>query len=173
MCPPSGDTDLLAPDAGKGSCYPAYVAASTLTGLAQTTALLGAPLFAWLSARYGGTRATLVAAVTGVVGDTALALCATPRGPTAVVAACLAGLAEMGTIVTSLTLVSAAPATPRASRAAIAGAYSLAGAVGVLLSTRLGGWAFDAFHHRGPFLLLAGTHVAVALLAIPALIRRP
>lgn len=51
-------------------------------------------------------------------------------------------------------------------KGSVAGMYSLYGAMGVLVLTKMGGALYDTVSARGPFLLLAGANVKLLILAI-------
>ncbi|KAF1964861.1 hypothetical protein BU23DRAFT_49001 [Bimuria novae-zelandiae CBS 107.79] len=96
----------------KNSCPQAYKLAAMLTGISQLIALLCAPIFGYLSARYRKYNLPLMfAAAAGVVGYSAFGALASPdpaskdgsRGIFAIVA--LLGISQIGAIVCSLALL--------------------------------------------------------------------
>ena len=105
-------------DVGK-QCRRAYVLAAELTGVSQLVALLFAPVFGYLGDRYSRHNvALLIAALTGILGYSGLALLQSPE-PTGVhgtpwifVIVALIGISQIGAIVCSLGLVGRAVLEP-------------------------------------------------------------
>lgn len=99
----------------KKQCRAAYVLSAQLTGSSQLVALLCAPLFGYLSARYPRYNIPLVtAAVCGIIGYTVFAQLPSPevkdvdgRGGSTIVflAVALIGISQIGAIVCSLGLL--------------------------------------------------------------------
>ncbi|KAJ4357316.1 uncharacterized protein N0V89_001891 [Didymosphaeria variabile] len=105
-------TDPSDPADIKNSCPQAYKLAAMLTGISQLIALLSAPIFGYLSARYRKYNLPLMlAAVAGVAGYSAFGSLASPDpaskdgsgGIFAIVA--LLGISQIGAIVCSLALL--------------------------------------------------------------------
>lgn len=100
------------PDDPKLACPEAYKLAAALTGVSQLIALLCAPLFGYLSARYPRFNIPLLAAaVFGVAGYTAFGSLPSPdphseggSGAVFLIAALL-GISQIGAIVCSLSLI--------------------------------------------------------------------
>jgi nitrate/nitrite transporter NarK len=96
----------------KHACERAYKLAAALTGVSQLIALLSAPFFGWLSARYPRYNIPLlVAALCGVVGYSAFGMLSSPDpksddGSGAVfLVVILLGISQIGAIVCSLGLL--------------------------------------------------------------------
>jgi hypothetical protein len=95
----------------KKECRKAYIVAAKLTGTSQMVALLCAPLFGYLSARYKISNAPLlIAAVAGVAGNAAFARLKTPDpaeggGIAVYFIVMLIGIGQIGAIVCSLGLL--------------------------------------------------------------------
>ncbi len=110
---PEGTEDI------KKQCRRAYVLAAELTGVSQLVALLFAPVFGYLGDRYRRYNILLLmAALTGVLGYSSLALLQSPE-PTGVhgspwifVVVALLGISQIGAIVCSLGLVGRAVLEP-------------------------------------------------------------
>ena len=101
------------PDIRK-NCQQAYILASALSGVAETAALLCAPIFGWLGGRVVRGRSEwplLVAALVGVGGYVAFGLLKNPDafhgdgGQWAFIAVILIGVSQIGSIVCSLALL--------------------------------------------------------------------
>ncbi|KAF2858538.1 hypothetical protein K470DRAFT_259716 [Piedraia hortae CBS 480.64] len=184
---PGNPTDI------RESCKRAYVLASILTGIAETAALICAPLFGLLGGKWQ--RWPLFgASVVGLGGYIAFGFLQNPNpsrsgGHWAFIAAILIGISQIGSVVCSLGLLSRGihrslpsqessegentPLLPHAEReldrprlrGSIAGMYSMAGGGGILLLTKLGGALFDSWMPGAPFFLLAIFN-AVLIIAI-------
>ncbi|KAJ3361851.1 hypothetical protein GGF32_006879 [Allomyces javanicus] len=185
-------------NAVKTSCRAAFTRASVVSGVVQTFALIGAPLWGLLMDRFAttdvdvgdeeevpalsatspllptpptpsrrrprtrySTLPLLATCVVAAIGYLLLFLTSDPRQGSVFPIAFLVGFGEIGTVITSVAMVAAGYVDPSA-RGAVAGAYSLSGAAGILAATKLGGVLFDAWTATAPFLLMAGVHVVVA-----------
>jgi predicted MFS family arabinose efflux permease len=81
----------------------------------------------------------------------------------------LVGMGEIGTVIISVAMVAGEYVDP-ATRGTVAGAYSIFGALGIMLCTRIGGILFDQWTYTAPFLLMAGVHAIVAAISAVVLI---
>lgn len=162
LCPqnPSHDNDDI-----KSSCREAFQHASSLSGVAQVLALVGAPFFGLLADRTRRAVPVLTAGVIGLIGCLGFGLGSDPTAGIAYFWVCLVGLGEIGAIVTSLGLA-AGPYVPEDIRGSVAGTYSLCGALGIMLSTKVGGILFDHWWQGGPFVIIGVFHLLIALLAL-------
>jgi hypothetical protein len=78
-CPANPDGSLLDPGQIKKNCQRAYIVSSILTGVSQLTALLCAPLFGYLTARFRRINLPLlIGACAGVAGYISFGLVKTP-----------------------------------------------------------------------------------------------
>ena len=97
----------------KKNCQQAYTVASALGGMAETAALICAPLFGWLGSRAGKSgseRSLLAATAAGVAGYALFGHLQTPDyhregGQWALLAVILIGISQIGCIVCSLALL--------------------------------------------------------------------
>lgn len=101
----------------KKNCEDAYILASALSGIAETAALICAPIFGWLGGRAlrgDGEWPLLVAALVGVGGYVGFGLLRNPDafheheedgGQWAILAVILIGVSQIGSIVCSLALL--------------------------------------------------------------------
>jgi len=136
-------------------------------GVAQTFALLGAPLFGILTDRINRVTALVLACAVAAAGYGSTWFVHDPLGLdltallVVVGAAALIGLGEVGCIITSGVLI-AQQAPPRV-RGAVIGFFNLSGAAGILVASKLGGRLFDDWQPAGPFLLFGALSLTVAL----------
>ncbi|KND00412.1 uncharacterized protein SPPG_04735 [Spizellomyces punctatus DAOM BR117] len=166
LCP---NQDVDNPDV-KENCREAYRQASILAGIAQTFALIGAPLFGWLSDRCYRPLPLLGAGCIGLASYLSTFLSTNPTSSGMYVAMCVIGFAEIGMVVGSLSLVTAAY-VPRQIRGSVAGVSSFFGAVGILINTRLGGYLFDQWTSGAPFFIMFVSHVVFCLIAVVVIVR--
>ena len=152
------------PDINK-SCREAYLKASTLSGVAQTAALLFAPLFGYISDKFYRPISMFIAAFIGAVGYFWLFFSQSPIGFTPFVIVSLIGIGEIGMVVCSLGFVTG-DHIPIESRGSISGVYSMFGALGILFNTKLGGYLFDTWNPGAPFFLMGIAHVFVVVLVL-------
>lgn len=74
------------------------------------------------------------------------------------------GLGQIAAFMGSTTLIG--KEAPRAGRGAVIGAFSVAGALGILITSGVGGAVFDAIDPRAPFVLLGIMNAVVMLSAL-------
>lgn len=158
-------------------------------GIAQTCALLGAPLFGepgvimpnayfrllililgWLADRFYRPLPLLFAGLLGLLSYLLTFLQPDPTVTPMYIYMCLIGLAEIGLVVGSLSLVTAAY-VPAGIRGSVAGVSSLCGAAGILINTKLGGHLFDTWTEGAPFFVMVVGHVVFCLVAASVIIR--
>ncbi|KAK9470283.1 major facilitator superfamily domain-containing protein [Dipodascopsis tothii] len=135
----------------KTGCREAYILSAILTGVAETVALFSAPLWGYACDRFGKPASLAYSALIGVIGFGAFGLMADPRASIAYLWASLIGVAQIGAIVCSLSLCTERKTDYSGS---IAGVYSVTGAAGILLLTKVGGWASDV-SKGAPFIIMA------------------
>ncbi|TPX35549.1 hypothetical protein SmJEL517_g02060 [Synchytrium microbalum] len=155
----------------KGTCRAAYVLASSLSGMAQMAALLGAPLIGYLVDRVYKPYLTLVSLTIAGLGYFLLSILDNPTSPILYPVVILIGLGEIAMIVVSLSLTTSSHDVPRESRGSVAGFSSLFGAFGILATTQIGGWLFDEWSSTGPFLLMAVAHAIALVFAVVVVLK--
>lgn len=148
------------PDEG---CREGYVLAAILTGVANTAALLFAPVFGWAVDRYGHYSALRASCVVGMIGMTAMLVLPSPQGVAPMLTAILLGVAQIGVITVSMSMCTD---RHRDIAGSVAGVYSLCGGLGILFVTQVGG-QLAAVWDRIPFLaggaLYGGLFAALAV----------
>lgn len=83
----------------------------------------------------------------------------------------LLGLGQIAAFIGSTTLIG--KEAPKAQRGSIIGAFSVAGALGILVTSGAGGIIFDAVDPRAPFVLLGLMNISVMFAAIYVRIKEP
>lgn len=124
-----------------------------------TGALIGAVLTGLLSDRIR--RVTAVAVASGLTAAVYMALffVADPTAPWVFVLLGLMGVAEISAFVASQALVG--EQAPAALRGVVIGFFGVAGAVGILLGTSLGGVLFRAIGPTAPFVMFGAVNLVV------------
>ncbi|KAK9312996.1 major facilitator superfamily domain-containing protein [Lipomyces starkeyi] len=146
----------------KESCRDAYIRSAMLTGVSETCALIAAPVWGIACDKIGKARALAITAVIGTIGFIGFASLNDPRVGISFLWATLIGIAQIGAIVCSLSLCTERRVEYSGS---IAGVYSVTGAAGILILTKLGGWTSDK--SRGaPFILMAVFNVILFVCAV-------
>lgn len=155
----------------KDTCYDGYIFLAILTGVAHTVSLVLTPLWGIMvdHAKCGYLLTLTAAAACGMVGSFGLCVLGhgstiyDPRNAGCFIAVSFIGLSQLGVVITSMSLVSSAGHEHRVI-GSISGLYSLSGAVGILLITKVGGewsdhWVF------GPFFILGMLNLVLAVFA--------
>lgn len=142
----------------------ALVQAATVFGVVQGAALLFAPVMGFLTDRVNRVMALVVATALAGAGYTWIGLLDTPLGPAAYPAAVVLGMGQVAAILAATALLG--QEARGTSVGAVSGLFTLSGAVGILLATKLGGWIFDAWMPGGPFVVTGALNGMVMLAAL-------
>jgi len=142
---------------------------ATVSGIAQTCALVFAPVAGLLCHSINRLVGLMIVAAIATVGYSLiffLGISGTTASVGAVgyIGSCLIGMGEIGLIVCSTHLVSQ-EAHPT-SRGSVSGFFALCGTIGILTGSKLGGYLFDSWQKGGPFLLFAGFNLLVIIAAL-------
>jgi MFS family permease len=129
----------------------ALARAGAVIGVAQTCALLSAPLIGKLTDRMSRVDALLVTCAVSAVGYSSTLLVDDPLGAGMYLCAVLIGIGEVGGVIASTVLIG--QQAPAARRGSVVGAFSACGAVGILTALEVGGLLFDAWRPAAPFAL--------------------
>ncbi|KAF9160735.1 hypothetical protein DFQ26_005239 [Actinomortierella ambigua] len=159
----------------KDTCRDAYTWTSVITGVSQTCALIGAPVFGYLADKVHRSLLVVVSCIFGIVAFFGFAVLEDVRNNIVFLFAVLTGLAQIGMIVTSLSLVNSKHIDP-AIRGSVAGIYSTFGGIGILFITKVGGELFDSWTKGAPFYIMGILHALVGIFALIVYIslrRRP
>ncbi|KAJ3072508.1 hypothetical protein HDU99_002176, partial [Rhizoclosmatium hyalinum] len=158
QCTVSGPED---PDI-RDVCAAAFKRASAISGVAQTFALVGAPLFGFLADRFHASNVVLFNAVLGLISYLFM-FYADPIQAYVFAIVIFVGLSEIGLVIGNISLVTNSKSVDKSIRGSVAGVSSACGAVGILLSSKLGGWLFDHWKEGAPFLVLAVGHLLAVI----------
>lgn len=158
----------------KNFCHEAYVRGSILSGVAQTSALLAAPIFGsdfinlgYLHDKLNRALVVVISAVLCSCGYFLFAFTSTDTNMLLLYVV-LIGFGEMGLIVSCLTLVTNQNIK---SKGGVAGISSFFGGLGIILITYVGGALFDSWWSGAPFFILGIFHTALLFYAILVFIR--
>lgn len=160
LCPPR-DPEILT------RCEPAKKLASTLMSVSHTAMLLGAPVFGILSDRMGALNAIAVPAASGLLAFGMLFFLPNPQNPLVYGAMAFAGFADIGMIISSMALM-ASVSSPQ-HRGALSGVYSFFGAVGIIVTSKVGGYLFDNVRETAAFVVVSVSSGIVFLGALLAI----
>lgn len=149
------------------STQAALVEAAIVYGVLQGAALLFAPVMGIITDRINRVVALVAATGIALVGYVWMGLLGAPFGSAAYPAAVVLGMGQVAAILAATALVG--QEASKASVGAVSGMFTLAGAVGILVATKFGGWLFDAWMPGGPF-VITGALNGVVMLAALALI---
>lgn len=157
LCPPRDPSALT-------RCQAAKRQASTLMSISHTAMLLGAPLFGILSDRLGAVKAVAIPAGAGMAAFGLLLGMTNPQSRFVYLAMALAGLADIGMIISSMALMAAVSAPEH--RGAFSGVYSFFGALGIIVTSKVGGYLFDRVRETAAFSVVAISSGVVFLATI-------
>ncbi|KAI7857386.1 major facilitator superfamily domain-containing protein [Circinella umbellata] len=145
-------------------CPYASSSTQTMTGIAQSVALVVAPFFG-LGSHFSKEWSLIIAGCIGVAGCIPFAFTIDPTANTSLAFVVLLAMGEYGMIVSSMALIARNHVKPE-YRGGVAGVYSLCGCIGIMIVSKVGGVLFDKWMKGAPFLLLGIGHGLVALLAL-------
>ena len=129
----------------------AMARAGIVIAIAQSSALLSAPLFGILTDKINRVTALNLTLLLAFLGYGGTWFVEDPFGAGMIVCAVLIGMSEVGCIVTSSVLI--AQQSPERIRGAVIGVFNLSGAVGIMVASKVGGILFDGWREAAPFIL--------------------
>lgn len=129
----------------------AMARAGIVIAIAQSSALLSAPLFGILTDKINRVTALNLTLLLAFLGYGGTWFVGDPFGAGMIVCAVLIGMSEVGCIVTSSVLI--AQQSPERIRGAVIGVFNLSGAVGIMVASKVGGILFDGWREAAPFIL--------------------
>ncbi|TKB46070.1 MFS transporter [Thalassotalea mangrovi] len=138
--------------------------AGMFVGIAQGVALLTAPLFGLLTDKINRVNALAVACLLTFIGYAGTYFVTDPFGGFMIAIVIVVGLSEIGAIITSGVLIS--QQTAEKNRGAVIGIFNLCGAIGILVSSVIGGYLFDHWKNAGPFVFVGFCGLIVFIWAL-------
>ncbi|MDP9860754.1 MULTISPECIES: MFS transporter [Streptosporangium] len=133
------------------SAAEALARGGAVVGIAQTVAMVAAPLFGWLGDRMRRQDVLILAQAVAAVSYLSTLLISDPLGSGMMLVAVLVGLGEIAAITTAGPLL--AQQAPAAVRGSAYGVQTLCGAVGILVVSGLGGLLYDTWRPAAPFVI--------------------
>ena len=130
----------------------------------QVFALCWLPVLGLLLDKMDRVLGLAMAMVLAGLGYYSLWMLVDPLGPMIWVCAVLVGMGEMSANLASLTLIGSE--APEKGRGAVIGLFSLCGAVGILLTAKLGGSLSAEFGGVAPFVLVGSANFVVLVVAL-------
>lgn len=128
-----------------------------LFAVVQGCAMLWAPFFGWLADKLDRVTIVIIAVVLSILGYGWMGFTPDPTQPAAFAAAAALGVGQASGILASQVLIG--QEAPSAIRGSVIGMVGFFGAVGILLISKIGGIAFDAWRPGAPFIIMAGANV--------------
>lgn len=123
--------------------------AGMIFGISQGAALLWAPIIGIICDRKSRVFAMALALGLAAVGYCSLGFIDTPAGTAMIMASILLGIGEISAVIASQALIG--EQSDSESRGAVVGWFGMFGAIGILISTKIGGFLFDNVHPSAPF----------------------
>ena len=139
----------------------AMARAGMVIAIAQSSALLSAPLFGLLTDRINRVTALNLTLLLAFLGYGGTWFVEDPFAVGMILCAVLIGMSEVGCIITSSVLI--AQQTPERLRGAVIGLFNLSGAIGIMVASKVGGILFDAWREAAPFILFGLFALAVLI----------
>ena len=93
------------------------------------------------------------------VGYFAVAMVTDPLGPMMLVAAILVGIGEVSAVISAGVLIG--QVAPEGNKGTVFGTFGLAGSLGIVTLTFIGGQVFDAYGADAPFLMMGVVNAVV------------
>ena len=141
----------------------AQAAGTKFFGIAQIVATLWALVVIFFIDRLDRVLALALAMVAASASYITIGLVDDPLGPGMYAAAAFMGIGEMSGILASQSLVG--QVAGEKGRGAVIGVFSMFGAAGILLSTKIGGELFDAWRPSAPYIVVGVADGVLALFA--------
>ena len=132
--------------------------------ISQSAALMWAIVAMFLLDRMQRVTGLVICMGMAAVGYLFLVFVDDPLDPANIPFFILLGIGQISAFLGSMTLIG--KEAPVAERGSVMGVYNVAGALGILITSGLGGWMFDSISPRAPFILLGLMNLAVMIAAI-------
>jgi MFS family permease len=138
--------------------------AGRIFGMAQAMALIWSMAMGYILDRIPRLNGVILAFGMACIGYLTLGQVDDPFGRGMLPAAMLAGIGEGSAVVAAGVLIG--QEAPAATRGVVLGTFGVAGSIGMVVLSGVGGQLFDRFEGGSPFLMMGVVNGAVALLAL-------
>jgi MFS family permease len=135
-----------------------------LFAVVQGCALIWSPIFGWLADRVDRVTLVIIAIVLSAIGYGWVGLSEHPLSSSTFPAAAMLGIGQSSGLLANQVLLG--QEAPSAIRGAVIGMSGLIGALGILVISKIGGYAFDHWMPGAPFVIMAIANAVLALFAI-------
>ncbi|ODV83049.1 hypothetical protein CANARDRAFT_204014 [[Candida] arabinofermentans NRRL YB-2248] len=153
----------------KVHCPESYILSSILTGIANTMALVFAPVAGILLDKTSNhAHMLLIGNSISILGFGSISFVSTPDASSIVfVSAMLMGMAQITFIVSSMTMISNIASQDRyyKYKGSISGVSSFVGGIGILFINKVGGYLGD-IDSRGPFMFIAALNILFMIMML-------
>ncbi|KAL0478648.1 vacuolar basic amino acid transporter [Acrasis kona] len=139
-----------------------------ISGVAQTCALCSAPFWGFLADNVSRVSALIAASIISGIGYTSMIFISDVTYGIVYLPICLIGIGEIGVIIGSQILVT--QSAPKEARGGVSGIFSLCGAFGILIATKVGGILFDKWRPGGTFVLFGIFNFLLSIIALIVLV---
>lgn len=139
-----------------------------ISGIAQTCALIFAPVVGFMSDRISKVLSVIIMGCIGFIGYMFMFFLKTPTGAPVIIAAILVGCGEIGMTVSSQVLI--AHSSPKDVRGSTSGFFGIFASIGIIIGTRLGGHLFDVWSPGAPFFIFGILNALTAIAGVGLLI---
>ena len=143
--------------------------AGMIFGISQTAALLWGPVMGILCDRLNRITCVAIALGLAAIGYSCIGLIQGTTGVGIILACILLGIGEISAVIASQSLIG--QEAPEATRGSVVGVFGFAGAVGILLATKTGGYLFDAIGPQSPFVAMGILNGVVCIIALGVALR--
>ena len=139
--------------------------------IAQIAALVWAPILGPLLDRIDRVSALAICMALAALGNLALLLLDDPLASHGLIFFILLGIGQISVFLGGQSLIG--QEAPAAQRGSILGAFNVAGAIGILLITLVGGHLFDRIDPRAPFVLVGIVNILLGIASVYVRVRYP
>ncbi len=138
---------------------------------AQTAALFWVPVAGFIMDRLNRVTGAAILLAFAAIGYTATIFVDNPLDPSAMKFFVLLGIGQMSAFFAATVLIG--QEAPVAERGSVVGMFNVVGAIGILISTVIGGRLFDAVAPSAPFVMIGIFNSIICLAAIVVRIKSP
>ncbi len=139
--------------------------------LAQVAALVWAPIMGPLMDRMDRVSALALSMVLAAIGNLSMIWLVDPMPGSGLVFFILLGIGQISVYLGAQSLIG--QEAPVAKRGSVMGAFNIAGAIGILLVTAIGGRIFDGIDPRAPFVLVGVINILLFAVCVYVRLRYP